>query len=412
MSVEDKVAGLQGQLDSFKLFMFLVNPNTQHLSFQDYLDQGGTVPEKFREMLYGLAQTASMFGFDADINGDVTQMIDDLSPQMLVDILKGLNEETFIKTLTDNPALSGVIAGIAGPIIAEDVPKMSLTEASTLIGMNVDWGDMGELTIEAAQDPSALTEKVSGMDNNETLNFLKSLPPELQATVREKLVEGTEGLDISGMSLEDAIVARAKYGEENDYGGLFNWYSSVAPSSINAVYEEIRVALPGHISTELKTRLEGLNTGDGDNLPNIPHEKLYATLQAKIADGSLLKMLSEGDLMAKAKEGLKALEDHAFLVNLLPPDMMDEAMFNKIREGLAQFGLLGPVGGIVMQLASFVLNLIQTHAPGFIGQEKTDSMVAKLQSFVDPTITPQTPVLPPDPSATTTDPAAAHDPVP
>ncbi len=404
--VKQQVSGLQSSFDSLKLFMFLVNPKTQNKSFQDYLDAGNKVPENFREMLYGLAQTAEMFGFNADIGGDVTEMIDDLSPQMMVDILKKLDKETFTKTLKDNPNLNKIITGIAGPVIAQELPTMKLAEASNLIGITIEWGDdLGDLTLQQAQEPANVTEAVSEMDNKETLAFLNSLPKQLQAEIRKGLTAGTEGLDISQMSLKDAIKARAEYGEGKSIStlwGVFNDASETGESSINAVYDSIRQQLPDHISKELKTRLASMNGEQGGSAPKIPPEKLYDALQEKIKDGSLVNILSQNGKMQEIKEQLKGLDDHAFLMQLLPQEIQDEAIFNKLREGLNQFGLMNPIGGIAMQLASFVLNLVKDFAPGLIGQDQTNSIVSTLQSYVDPTIIiPQTPKPPPSEPAVT-----------
>jgi len=206
------------------------------------------------------------------------------------------------------------------------------------------------------------------------------------------------------MTIQEAISARAEYGESTAgwFGimGVFNDKASVEDSSIHSVYDAIRSKLPEKLSKTLSEKLANATDPNSPAINDsaaIDPKNLYEMLQAELSKdegGSIATLLTE-DRMASIKEKLNGIEDQSFLINLLPDNIKDEALFNKLRETMDNYGLLGPAGSILMQLVSFVIDLVEKVAPGIIGEEKTANIVDKLQGFVSPDTVTQPVVEPP-----------------
>ena len=408
---EGAVSGLTSGLDSLRFIAFLVHPDQRPFSEYD-----GEIPDKYREMLYGLAQTAEQFGFDADMNGDVTSMINSLTAPQMIDILKGIDKDAFVETYNNHEEIRQIVSDLAQPLMMQRLPEMTLEEASSVVGNEIVLGEnLGSLTVsQILEDPESLENAASSMGNEETLALLDSLPDDLKNGVLEDLGKNDDGeviadLDLSGMSIEEAITARAEYEEGAAYFGLasiFNDENVTNDSTINAVYDVIRTSIPERLTATLQENLASTNSENIDIDPETLHGLMQEEL-AKENGGSIGTLLTE-ERMSTIKRQLAEMDDHSFLVNLLPQEMKDEAIFNKLRETMSDYGLLGPAGSIMMQLAGFVVNMLESFAPGIIGQDNTDNLVATMQEFIDPQEAPQ-PVVDP-PVVASADAAASVDP--
>jgi len=389
---QNPLNGLMGGVQSLQVLAFVARSGDTPITSYD-----GEIPADLRGNLYQVAQMAETFGFNADIDGDITQMLDQLTPAMLVDAIKGMDEEAFTAIYNDHPQIRDMITAIAQPFIAERAPTMTLREASTLMGMDVPWGDaLGGITVgEISAD--SVEPIISEMENPEILALLNSLPEEQIAAIITELGqddgEPIEGLDLSGMSLEDAITARAEHGEATAYLGLaslFNKEDVTNQSSINAVYDEIRASIPSELVAIVSAQDPGaMGELDAATVYGVMSDTL-ATDEGEI---SILSVLTQ-DRMAEIRAQLSAMEDHSFLVNLIPQDVQDVMMLEKMRQVMNDNGLLGPVANILASLGGFLIGIVESFGPRFLGEENTAKITETLQSFADPNATPQEVVVP------------------
>lgn len=401
----DLKANVEKSLGALSYVAYLLHPSQP--SFDDYT---GNYPEGLRDSMGGLIELAQMLGFESDsINDKINDIVDELTPVKIVDILDGLSEAQFTK-IYENKAIKEIIDSVAAPFIAQEVEGMSIGKAlersdSTvdLSAFEVDGQKLTDVLIKDLNE-EALKQYVSALDGKDeaTLGFLNSLSDEQKADVLKqlayerdadgKVVLDSDGKPVSlkdangevvsfeGMGIEEAIEARAKIGLEDRINGsnqltqawMNAWGGVDSEDYMNEakaiVYDNIRAALPANIMATVEAQKTAA--------PNITAAELYKTLREKLdnEDGRKKILDTVTANMESIQKGLKENTDIAFMTQFFP-EMVNAKISEGIREFLQDNAFLGPIVGIMQQLFQFVGNALRGF--GF------DGVADKLEGAMD-----------------------------